>query len=262
MATYSADIKIRMQTDSVSEAKHPSKRILLVDDDSLFRESLSQNLSNAGFHIREASSGDEALKQLHAQPNAIDLIILDWRMPGLSGLDVLRKIREISLDTPVLYLTSLDYTVFEEMAFMNGAVDYIDKSRSFKIVLKRIELVLFGGRRFSNDTHPGDEKIVRHGPLKLDTASCRAYWFNSEVPLTLSEFGIVKYISSRAGADITYRQIYDLIRGHGFASGHGPEGFRANVRTFIKRIRRKFQNIDGTFKSIENYPGFGYRWHQ
>jgi two-component system response regulator ChvI len=61
---------------------------------------------------------------------------------------------------------------------------------------------------------------------------------------------------------VRYRDIYDLVRGEGFTAGVGPEGYRANVRTFIKRIRQKFREIDERFDSIENYPGFGYRWRK
>ncbi|MFQ6019027.1 MAG: helix-turn-helix domain-containing protein, partial [Kiloniellaceae bacterium] len=62
------------------------------------------------------------------------------------------------------------------------------------------------------------------------------------------------------GGDATYRQIYDIVRGKDFAAGYGSEGFRANVRSFIKRIRKKFRDVDPEFDRIDNYAGFGYRW--
>jgi two-component system response regulator ChvI len=64
----------------------------------------------------------------------------------------------------------------------------------------------------------------------------------------------------QAEGDVTYRQIYDVVRGKDFAAGYGSEGFRANVRSFIKRIRKKFREADPDFEGIDNYPGFGYRW--
>ena len=59
---------------------------------------------------------------------------------------------------------------------------------------------------------------------------------------------------------MSYREIYDLVHGEGFVAGAGEDGYRANVRTFIKRIRQKFRDLDDTFDRIENYPSYGYRW--
>jgi two-component system response regulator ChvI len=83
---------------------------------------------------------------------------------------------------------------------------------------------------------------------------------SARVDLTLSEFGIVRFMAFQAKGDVTYRQIYDVVRGKDFAAGYGTEGFRANVRSFIKRIRKKFREVDPEFETIDNYPGFGYRW--
>ena len=78
--------------------------------------------------------------------------------------------------------------------------------------------------------------------------------------MTLTEFRIVALLAVDAGRDVTYREIYDLAHGKGFVAGSGMEGYRVNVRTFIKRIRQKFKDVDQHFDSVENYPGFGYRW--
>ena len=102
--------------------------------------------------------------------------------------------------------------------------------------------------------------VLRRGPLELLQDIHRAYWRDAQVDLTLSEFGIVRYMAFQADGDVTYRQIYDVVRGKDFAAGYGSEGFRANVRSFIKRIRKKFRDVDTTFEAIDNYPGFGYRW--
>jgi two-component system response regulator ChvI len=62
------------------------------------------------------------------------------------------------------------------------------------------------------------------------------------------------------GEDVSYRDIYDLVHGKDFAAGYGADGYRVNVRTFIKRIRKKFREVNPTFNQIQNYPRFGYRW--
>ena len=98
------------------------------------------------------------------------------------------------------------------------------------------------------------------GALSLKLKINRATWGERPVELTLTEFKIVHMLVTKAGEDVAYRQIYDLVHGSGFLAGAGPEGFRANVRTFVKRIRQKFRDVDGDFDQIGNYAGFGYRW--
>lgn len=238
-----------------------SRRVLVVDDDAFFRESLAQNLADAGFQVDTAADGEGALSQMSSTSNAADLVILDWKMPGLTGIEVLRRVRQGGVETPVIFLTTLTDQIYEESALASGAVDFVEKSRSFVILLKRIDLILCGARGQSTSGATTEEQLIL-GPLELNLKSHRALWASREIPLTLSEFNIVHLMASRAGSDVRYRDIYDLVRGEGFTAGVGPEGYRANVRTFIKRIRQKFRELDDRFDAIENYPGFGYRWRK
>src|SRR5205085_9771547 len=88
----------------------------------------------------------------------------------------------------------------------------------------------------------------------------RASWAGTPIDLTLTEFKIVALLALRTGEDVSYREIYDLVHGKNFAAGYGDEGYRPNVRTFIKRIRKKFHAVDPDWEPIQNYAGFGYRW--
>ncbi|MEM8799494.1 MAG: response regulator transcription factor [Pseudomonadota bacterium] len=234
------------------------QHILLVDDDELFRESIERNLVNAGFDVTSFSSGRRFLDALEGLGG--DLLLLDWRMPDLNGIEVLKQLREQHVDIPVIFLTVLSDQIYEEAALLGGAVDFIEKSRSFSIVERRISLILSGARtRDSANKQSGPQHI---GPLEIDHDASRAYWRNRTVDLTLTEFRIVRYLAGRAGQDSGYRQIYDQVHGEGFAAGDGEIGYRANVRTLIKRIRQKFKAIDPSFEQISNYPGFGYRWDE
>lgn len=242
-----------------TEASKP--RIVVIDDDDLFRESLAQNLLDAGYAVRLFADGPGALEAL-AEDGAADLVLLDWKMPGMNGIEVLRRLRETSLDAPVIFLTVLTEQIYEEAALLGGAVDFVEKSRSFAILKRRIELIVAGSKQHARaPVGPDDQADTAHvGPLTLHHGSHRALWRSTEVPLTVSEFRIVALMAGRAGRDVRYRDIYDLVRGEGFAAGQGPDGYRQNVRTFIKRIRQKFRDVDPAFEAIENYPGFGYRW--
>jgi two-component system, OmpR family, response regulator ChvI len=101
---------------------------------------------------------------------------------------------------------------------------------------------------------------MRRGDLELCLNSNRAFWNKKRVNLTLAEFKIVHLLASQTDRDVSHREIYDIVRGPGFVAGDGENGYRANVRTFIKRIRQKFGEVDDKFDRIATYSGFGYRW--
>ena len=235
-------------------------RILIVDDDVLFRESLGHNLAQVGFDMEEVGSGPEALARLQ-NGNMPDLVLLDWKMPGMNGIEVLRQLRAARILVPVLFLTVLNDQMYEEAALQVGAVDFVEKHRAFTILLKRIELIL-AGTKAGAPASPGQADVgsLRVGPLELRFDINRALWRGQRVDLSLTEFRVVSRLASAAGADISHRELYDIVKGEGFIAGQGPDGYRANVRTTIKRVRQKFKTADASFQQIETYNGFGYRW--
>jgi two-component system response regulator ChvI len=271
-----------MPPGDVNPAGSSASRIAVVDDDDLFRETLAGNLKDANYDAVEFNCGQVFLDAL-AAGRIPDLVLLDWKMPGLSGIEVLREVRRTYPDLPVIFLTVLGAQIFEEAALLGGAVDFIEKSRSFTILSKRIERILASPRQaeilpsltederawfMSKATQPqsepgesvADPSELTVGFLRLDTVSHRAYWRKKPVELTLTEFGMVQVLAGRVGKDVPYRDLYDVVHGKGFHSGGGEEGYRANVRTAIKRIRQKFKDVDEGFDQIDNYPGFGYSW--
>lgn len=232
--------------------------LILVDDDDLFRESLGLNLIDEGYVVTSLAGGREALAYFDRGGGA-DVILLDWRMPDLTGLDVLRRMRAAGITIPVIFLTALSDDIYEEAALEGGAVDFIDKSRRLPILIKRLQLIAEGGRPPAEPSPaPAPSLRLAHLVLRFDTH--RALWAGRTVDLTLTEFKILTLLAENAGEDVGYREIYDLVHGKDFVAGHGAEGYRANVRTFIKRIRKKFRDVDPGFDHIENYAGFGYRW--
>ncbi len=245
----------------------PPARVLIVDDDALLLETLAINLEDNGIETETAESGEAAMQRLSQDAN-FDLVILDWKMPGMSGLDTLKAMNGEGFKLPAIILTSLTDQIFEESALATGAVDFVDKSRSFSIVLRRVKIILSGVRGRSSaqnadgsgDEDDGDELVV--GALTLDRAAGRAFWNDEQVPLTLTEYQLVDELASQPGRDVKYRDLYNLVHGENFFVGTGGEGYRANVRSFVKRIRQKFKDIDDDFEQIENYPGFGYRWRE
>jgi len=180
-------------------------------------------------------------------------------MPELSGIDVLRHLRRSGIEVPVIFLTVLSDDIYEQAALEGGAVDFIDKSRRLPILLKRVELIA-DGLRSGGRSEPPPAEIFRHGALELRFQTHRAFWAGTMVDLSLTEFRIVALLSGKAGEDVGYREIYDLVHGKDFVAGNGEDGYRTNVRSLVKRIRKAFRDVDPEFAQIENYAGFGYRW--
>lgn len=241
--------------------------IMLVDDDPLFRESLGRNLEDSGYAVRAFADGPTALAPRADGEAPPDLILLDWKMPRMTGIEVLRQMRANGDLTPVIFLTTLNDQIYEETALTNGAVDYVDKGRGFNILLRRIHLILEGTKPVAVPGPGGgavngaaEDELLALGPLALDLGSARARWRDQPVDLTITEFRIVRKLAENAGRDLSYRALYDAVRGEGFIAGSGEEGYRANVRTHIKRIRQKFRELDPGFDAILNYAGFGYGW--
>lgn len=98
------------------------------------------------------------------------------------------------------------------------------------------------------------------GKLRVIISNQRVEWCGVDIDLTLTEFRVVKLLTDHTDAFITYRTIYDIIQCTGFIAGCGPDGYRTNVRSCIKRIRRKFTQVDASFDAIVNYQSVGYRW--
>jgi two-component system response regulator ChvI len=227
--------------------------LLLVDDDDLFRESLGLNLVDEGYEVTSFDNGQEVLAYLEG--GSADAMLLDWRMPELTGIEVLRRMRDAGITIPVIFLTVLCDDIHEQAALEGGAVDFIDKARRLPILLKRLQLIAS-----AHEPEAVRASSLRLGQLMLGFGTNRALWAEREVDLTLTEFRIVTLLAEKAGQDVGYREIYDLVHGKDFIAGHGSEGYRANVRTFIKRIRKKFRDVDPGFDHIGNYASFGYRW--
>jgi two-component system response regulator ChvI len=233
--------------------------IVLVDDDEQYRELLGLNLIDEGYEVTSFSGGSAAFEHFALGGHA-DVVLLDWRMPGMNGLEVLRSLRRLGNMTPVIFLTTLSDDIYEEAALESGAVDFIDKSRRLSILMKRLRLIAGGARPTPQGDGTQARDVLHFGRLELRFDINRASWAGMPIELTLTEFKIVALLALRTGEDVSYREIYDVVHSKGFAAGYGNEGYRPNVRTFIKRIRKKFHDVDPEFENIHNCVGFGYRW--
>src|ERR1700680_2262961 len=154
------------------------RRVLVIDDDDDVRETLQLNLADEGFTASGCSGGLEALRLLAAGALSPDVILLDWHLADMNGLDVLRALRQRGIAVPVIVLTADAALAFEEAAFADGAVDFIDKSRGLSIIAKRIHLVA-GTERTSRALREADCAVPASVPLELRFEAKRVLWRES-----------------------------------------------------------------------------------
>jgi two-component system, OmpR family, response regulator ChvI len=231
-------------------------RLVFVEDDDAFREAAAAELEDLGFEVEGFGDGT-ALLEAFANGATADVIVLDWNLPTLSGIDLIPKLRRAGVLLPVVLLTGRSTPNLENLALDHGALDFVDKTRGLQILAKRIRLILDSAKK---PEVMRAEETLDVGPLQLKLRVCRALWNGADVGLTLTEYKIVHLLVTNLGNHLTYRAVYDTMHHAGFIAGSGEDGYRTNVRSCIKRIRNKFRVLDARFACIANYPSFGYRW--
>lgn len=233
---------------------------MLVDDDALFLEVLAENLRAVGYEVLAFDRPRQALAQVTRGVRP-DVCVLDWDMPEINGLALLKALQAGGVRAPAVFLTAHGGPVFEEAALDAGAADFVDKTRGPAIIRQRLALAVARGTRPAVAASAAQETLRLGGLVVMQDAK-RVSWRGMPVPLSRNEFDLIALLAEKAGQDIGYRQLYDTVHGPGFVAGQGETGYRANVRAMMKRIRRKFLDLDPGFGALQNYAGFGYRWRQ
>ncbi|MGE5546891.1 MAG: response regulator transcription factor [Solirubrobacterales bacterium] len=225
--------------------------IALVDDDRNILTSVSMALEAEGFKVRTYTDGADALRGLSSQP--ADLAVLDIKMPRMDGMELLQRLRKTSA-LPVIFLTSKDDEVDELLGLRMGADDYIKKPFSQKLLIERIRALL---RRLDMAADPdpaaGGAPLVR-GEMVLDPGRHVCTWKGQKVDLTVTEFLILKSLAQRPGHVKNRDQLIDAAYGeHIYVDDR-------TIDSHIKRLRKKFREIDTEFAHIETLYGVGYRY--
>jgi len=230
-----------------------SYTVALVDDDRNILTSVSMALEAEGFKVRTFTDGADALRGLTAQ--AADLAVLDIKMPRMDGMELLQRLRKQSA-IPVIFLTSKDDEVDELMGLRMGADDYIKKPFSQKLLIERIRTLL---RRLDMANEPdataSGQALVR-GDLVLDPGRHICTWKGQQVDLTVTEFLILKSLAARPGHVKNRDQLIDAAYGeHIYVDDR-------TIDSHIKRLRKKFREVDDEFGQIETLYGVGYRYRE
>jgi two-component system response regulator ChvI len=233
-----------------------SATIALVDDDRNILTSVSIAMQAEGYITRLYADGESALKALLDNP--ADLGVFDIKMPRMDGLELLRRLREKS-QMPVIFLTSKDEELDEALGLAMGADDYITKPFSQRLLVARVKAIL---RRSTLRSQPelladgNDIEPMVRGRLQMDQARHHVRWDNKDVTLTVTEFLILEALANRPGVVRTRGQLMDI------AYHDDVYVDDRTIDSHIKRLRRKFRQVDPQFSAIDTLYGAGYRFEE
>ena len=233
-----------------------SQVIALVDDDRNILTSVSISLQQEGFVTRVYSDPSVALKALADNPP--DLGVFDIKMPGMDGMELLRRVREFS-SIPVIFLTSKDDELDEALGLAMGADDYISKPFSQRLLIARIRALLRRqqlARGEANAEQEEPEPLLERGRLAMDPARHKVRWDGKDVSLTVTEFLILEALAQRPGVVKSRNQLLDV------AYNDDVYVDDRTIDSHIKRIRRKFRAADPQFDAIDTLYGVGYRFDE
>jgi two-component system KDP operon response regulator KdpE len=210
--------------------KQSTIRILLVDDESAIRRALRPPLVELGFLVVESSRGEEALQMLRA--GGFDIVLLDVNMPGIGGIETLRRIRAFAPRLPILMLTVRDGEEEKVEALELGADDYVTKPFSTRELIARIRTAV---RRVQAPARAEDAPI-EIGDLRLDPVKRKVTKRGQPLHLTRKEFDILHCLMSRAGRVITYARLLTAVWG---ADCREEVEY---LRTFVRQLRKKIED--------------------
>lgn len=230
--------------------KPANQTVAVVDDEDNLRETLAFALRREGYPVELFAHGAEAWSAF--QRRLPGLVILDVLMPEMDGLELCRRIRSISETIPIIFLTSRDEELDRVLGLEIGADDYLCKPFSMRELLARVK-VLF--RRAALEAAP-KEAPLRVGDLELDLQRYTVKWKGQPVSLTVTEFLMLQALVRHPGHVKSRKQL------HQDGYPHDAYVSERTIDSHIKRLRRKFEEVDASFDRIETVYGLGYRYSE
>jgi len=227
-------------------------RVAIVEDEQNIRDNISFALKREDYEVETHPDGMIAWEAF--QESLPDLVVLDIIMPRMDGLELCRKLRTLSENVPIIFLTSRDEEFDRVLGLELGADDYLCKPFSMRELLARVK-VLFRRITLGREAAAGpDEELLRIGNLELDLRRYTARWGDLTVPLTVTEFMILHALARRPGHVKTREQLMN--------EGYPHDTFVSDrtIDSHIKRIRKKFLLVDESFDGVETVYGLGYRY--
>src|SRR5882724_1687966 len=225
-------------------------RVLIVEDEESFADPLAFLLRKEGFTTAVAVTGQEALQEFDR--NGADIVLLDVMLPGMSGTDVCRALRQRSA-VPVIMVTARDGEIDKVVGLELGADDYVTKPYSARELIARIRAVLRRGGEAGGDgeLHP---QVLAAGPVRMDVERHVVTVAGTEVPLPLKEFDLLEYLLRNVGRVLTRGQLIDRVWGADYV------GDTKTLDVHVKRLRSKIEPDPSTPSHLVTVRGLGYKF--
>jgi len=230
-----------------------NKKILVIEDDRELIDLLTLHLTAEGYQVSASADGEAGLRAF--QSGKYGMVILDWMLPSLSGIDVLREIRTTDTRTPVLMLTARGEESDKVLGLELGCDDYLTKPFSIRELTARIKVL---HRRIERAEElariSAGDRILNFGPLKIDHGK-RNVQVNSEpVQLTVKEYDLLYTLASRPGRTYSRRQLLDLVW------NQDSDVYEHTVNSHVNRLRNKVEDNPNRPRLILTVWGIGYRF--
>lgn len=223
-----------------------NEKILIVDDEQKVIDILHPFLEGEKFNVSTATTGPEALEQ--AEEFKPDLVLLDWMLPELSGIDVCRELRKTS-NVAIIMLTARTEETDRIIGLELGADDYVTKPFSLRELLARIRSVL---RRLN--PHTEEPELLQRGDLVIDEASFRVFKSDEEIVLTPAEFQILVTLANRPGVVYSRLQLLKATMGDEYLY------YERTIDSHISHLRKKIEDDPSAPDYIQTVHGVGYRF--
>ncbi|WP_037576665.1 response regulator transcription factor [Phaeacidiphilus oryzae] len=226
-------------------------RVLLIEDDPAVQRGVASGLRYRGHEVTAASTGEEGLAEFHS--NRPDVLILDLMLPGVSGLDVCRRVRDRD-QIPIIIVTARGDDVDVVVGLEAGADDYVVKPVRAAVLDARIRAVLRRSDPAGPGAAPGRPVPRTYGDLTVDRAAMEVTHRGEPVPLAPSELRLLLALSAAPGQVFSRQQLLETVWEHGY---HGDARL---VDACVKRLRGKLGELGDAPSYIETVRGFGYRF--
>ena len=233
-------------------APSTGSRVALVDDEDHIRETVGFALSKEGYTVASYPDGVTAWEAM--QERLPDLAILDITMPRMDGFELCRRLRGVSDELPIIFLTSRDEEFDRVLGLEIGADDYLCKPFSTRELMARVKVLLRRLALIRQRAPQAAESLLDVGALRLDLQRYQATWKRTAVPLTVTEFQILRALARNPGHVKTRQQLMQ--------EGYPYDAYVSDrtIDSHIKRLRKKFESVDAAFAAIETVHGLGYRY--
>jgi two-component system, OmpR family, response regulator RegX3 len=224
-------------------------RVLIVEDEESFADPLAFLLRKEGFTAAVANTGQQALEEFDR--NGADIVLLDLMLPGMSGTDVCKALRQRST-VPVIMVTARDSEIDKVVGLEIGADDYVTKPYSARELIARVRAVL----RRGGETGDGEllPQVLAAGPVRMDVERHVVTVDGTEIPLPLKEFDLLEYLLRNVGRVLTRGQLIDRVWGADYV------GDTKTLDVHVKRLRSKIEPDPASPRHLVTVRGLGYKF--